>query len=74
MGYKQIKREAFGKMCRECINKTYDITLESAECKYLYYAYQCKNCGEVRTIVEDVDLKGRWKILMRQKKNNGGKE
>lgn len=63
MSYSNIKSEAFGKYCRECINKMYKKNLKPKNCVYLPYPVECHKCGKVKNIVIDVTKSGRFKLI-----------
>lgn len=63
MKYKKVKQEAFGHMCRSCINAKYHASLKTEDCVYLDYEYKCKHCGKMKHIVVDVRFTSRWKLI-----------
>lgn len=64
--YGLLKRDYLGKCCRECMNQQCSIQLQREDCSYLPYAYECKNCGEIKHIVTGLAPAKRMKLnLMR---------
>lgn len=62
-----LRAEAFGTLCRRCINEKYQIQLERKDCIYMHYSYQCMSCKEVSHIVTGITLSARWKLLAGKK-------
>jgi len=56
------------KMCRNCINRRYGLSLQREHCDYWQYPGKCASCGEVRNIVANVVLWHRWRLWFRKKK------
>ena len=51
-------------ICRSCINRLYGVRLKTSDCRsWLPYPQQCPCCGERRSIVIDLRLSGRLKLL-----------
>lgn len=65
-------RARFGaNVCRGCINSVYGTNLLRADCLYEGpYPHVCIRCGEVKNIVADVRLSGKWKLFWA---HSGGK-
>lgn len=53
--YRRIKKD-LGGICRECLNKKYDLSLERKDCNYAHFPYVCDNCRNVKNIVCDINL------------------
>lgn len=70
MNYRRFKKVALGKLCRDCINESYDIQLSRKDCLYWMYPAACKCCGEVKNIVTGIDPLSRWKIWLLIKRKN----
>lgn len=59
----------FGKnVCRQCINKAYNIHLLHTDCRYdLPYPALCPHCKEMKNIVTGLRLSGFFKSLFAKK-------
>ena len=63
---KKIRRLYGGRVCRSCINTTYNIQLLNTDCKYgLLYPSQCVKCGEMKNIVTGLRLSGYIKSIIK---------
>ena len=51
--YRRIK-EDLEYTCRECLNRKYSVKLKPKNCVYGEYPHICRECGEVRNIVDDI--------------------
>lgn len=61
---KKIRRLYGGKICRSCINKTYNTHLLNTDCIYgILYPSKCAKCGEMKNIVTALRLSGYLKSL-----------
>ncbi len=61
---RKIKKRFVSNICRQCINKTYNIHLLHTDCKYgLMYPGLCPVCKEMKNIVTGLRLSGYWKLL-----------
>lgn len=67
VGYKYLKQEELGHLCRECLNRKHGLKLKRQDCVYGYYSGQCVRCGKMKHIVIDISLKSRWKLLFGKK-------
>ena len=64
---KKIRSLYGGNICRQCINKTYNIHLLHTDCKYgLLYPSKCANCGEMKNIVTGLHLRGYLKSMTKR--------
>lgn len=63
MTYKEFSLEYSGRACRSCINIAARAHLVRKNCIYVEYPAKCTVCGEVKNIVQDVTLGGRWKMF-----------
>ena len=60
----RIKKDFGDYICRKCINKHYDVSLEQEDCVYGYY-YRCRSCKETQNIVIDLKLSGKLKTILK---------
>lgn len=51
--YRYLERD-LGNICRECLNKKYNIRLQPKDCDYEEYPHMCHKCGEVKIIVCEI--------------------
>ena len=52
-------------LCRSCLNRKYRIALEREDCVYEIYPHRCMRCGKVRSIVVDLRLKAKIRLMFR---------
>lgn len=50
------------RMCRDCLNKQYGLSLQREHCQYWQYPGKCNSCLQVRNIVADVVFFHRWRL------------
>lgn len=65
---KKIRKLYGGKVCRLCINETYNIHLLNTDCIYGMYPAKCAKCGEMKNIVTDFRLSGYLKSMITHSK------
>ncbi|MDY5577525.1 MAG: hypothetical protein SPF70_08705 [Lachnospiraceae bacterium] len=63
MNYQYLKRNNLGNYCRSCLNKMYHLNLETKDCVYMEYKYECRKCKTVQNIVLDIKKMSRYKLL-----------
>ena len=55
-----------GNICRQCINKKYNIHLIHKDCRYdIIYPSLCPKCNEMKNIVTGFQLSGYLKLLFK---------
>ncbi len=54
-------------MCRRCINKEYNIHLETEDCMYSMFPQKCSSCGVTKDIVVNVRLTSKHKLKEHKK-------
>ena len=52
--YKYMKRNAFGKYCRDCTNYLFNLNIERKDYLYYHGQHKCEYCGNLRHIVSGV--------------------
>lgn len=62
---KKINEKLGSNVCRRCINKKFNVSLEPKDCSYWMYPNQCSVCGEVHNIVTGLSSSGKMKMLFK---------
>ena len=57
--------ENMGRACRSCLNEKFGVDLKPRDCSYSIYPGQCRICGEMKNIVQEI--KWRKRIFLRFK-------
>ncbi len=61
--YRNFQHEALNRSCRECINISYNLRLQSKDCVYYHIPGKCPICGQMKNIVMDIRFTSRGKLL-----------
>lgn len=65
--YSDLKKNAFGKMCRSCINDEYNVILHRPECITKRGQKICEKCGEEKHIINDVVFHTKLRLMLNRK-------
>ena len=60
--YRHMKKNAFGKYCRDCINYLYNLNMKPSDYLFYHGHHECEYCKRQRHIVSGVKKGKRYKV------------